>query len=81
MTPAVSGGELLAHPRWNKDAEIQALLKTKEVDDLQSLLAKYSAAGRDALLGRSFDRTKISAAGLSYERLDQLTMEVLLGVR
>jgi len=67
--------------RWNKDAEIQALLKTKEADDLQSLLAKYSAAGRDALLGRSFDRTKISAAGLSYERLDQLTMEVLLGVR
>ena len=67
--------------RWNNDAEIQALLKTKEVDDPQSLLAKYSAAGRDALLGRAFDRTKISAEGLSYERLDQLTMEVLLGVR
>lgn len=67
--------------RWNEDAEIQALLKTKEADDLQSLLAAYSAAGRDALLGRTFDRAKISARGLSYERLDQLTMEVLLGVR
>ena len=67
--------------RWNQDGEIQALLKTKEAGNLQSPLAKYSAAGRDALLGRTFDRAKLSAAGLSYERLDQLTMEVLLGVR
>ena len=42
---------------------------------------KYSAANRDALLGRSFDRAGLSSRGLAYERLDQLTIEVLLGVR
>jgi xylose isomerase len=38
-------------------------------------------AGPDALLAREFDRAAISAKGLNYEKLDQLTTEVLLGVR
>jgi xylose isomerase len=42
---------------------------------------KYSAAHRDALLTREFDRIALASKGLGYERLDQLTMEVLLGVR
>jgi xylose isomerase len=41
----------------------------------------YSAAQRDALLGASFDRAAIAKRGLAYERLDQLTVEVLLGAR
>ena len=36
---------------------------------------------RDALLAQNFDRAAMAAKGLAYERLDQLTMEVLLGVR
>ena len=44
-------------------------------------LASYSASHRDALLGTTFDRVDLAANGLAYERLDQLTMEVLLGVR
>jgi xylose isomerase len=68
--------------RWNADKEIQALVK-----DLGALgagapaVSKYSAASRDALLGQAFDRQDIAAKGLGYERLDQLTVEVLLGVR
>jgi xylose isomerase len=67
--------------RWNADGEIQALLQTEAFDDLKAPLKKYSAAGRDALLAHTFDREKISAKGLAYERLDQLTIELLLGVR
>jgi xylose isomerase len=33
------------------------------------------------LKGQAFDRNAISARGLKYERLDQLTVEILLGVR
>jgi hypothetical protein len=33
------------------------------------------------LLGQEFDRAKLTAKGLAYERLDQLTIEVLLDVR
>jgi xylose isomerase len=33
------------------------------------------------LLATPFDRVSIARKGLGYERLDQLTMELLLGVR
>ncbi len=59
--------------RWNADVEIQALLR--EAGSNQPL------PSRDALLGQHFDRAALSAKGLAYERLDQLTMEVLLGAR
>ena len=63
--------------RWSDDREIQALVReTRGALDLT-----YSAAHRDTLLGQSFDRAALSKRGLAYERLDQLTMEVLLGVR
>ena len=65
--------------RWNADAEIQGLVR--EASSGQPLVSKYSAAGRDALLSREFDRGAISAKGLKYELLDQLTTEILLGVR
>ena len=41
----------------------------------------YSAQKADALKAQSFDRSTIASRGLNYERLDQLTVEVLLGVR
>ena len=64
--------------RWNADTEIAALVK-ETTGDVK--VGKYSAAGRDTLLRHSFDRTAIASKGLQYEKLDQLTMEVLLGVR
>jgi xylose isomerase len=65
--------------RWNADSEIQALLK-KSVPAGDGV-GKYSKESAKQLLGQSFDRAKIAARGLQYERLDQLTMEVLWGVR
>ena len=65
--------------RWNADTEIQALVS--EMSDGQPFFSKYSSGGRDKLLAEQFDRAAISAKGLGYEKLDQLTMEVLLGVR
>jgi xylose isomerase len=44
-------------------------------------VSKYSASSRDTLLAASLDRVQFASKGLAYERLDQLTMEVLLGVR
>jgi xylose isomerase len=63
--------------KWNDDREIQQLVR--EAGGPVDL--KYSASNRDRLLGQSFDRAALSSRGLAYERLDQLTMEVLLGVR
>jgi xylose isomerase len=63
--------------RWNADPEIQALVREAGSANARA----YSPADRDALLGESFDRIVLASKGLAYERLDQLTMEVLLGVR
>ncbi len=41
----------------------------------------YSKATADALKAFTFDRKALGARGLGYERLDQLTVEVILGVR
>ncbi len=59
--------------RWNADAEIQGLLASGKSDNGLPPLP--------ALLNQQFDRTALAAKGLGYERLDQLTIEVLLGVR
>jgi len=65
--------------QWNADREIQQLLA--ELDGGAHQNAPAEAPNRDALLAASFDRAALSKRGLAYERLDQLTIEVLLGVR
>ncbi|ODS51930.1 MAG: xylose isomerase [Acidobacteria bacterium SCN 69-37] len=68
--------------RWNADKEIQAIVQAAhESVDPAPAVGTYSAAQRDTVLNASLDRTKIAARGLAYEKLDQLTIEVLLGVR
>jgi xylose isomerase len=71
--------------RWNADKEIQALLLesgvTGHAADGALALSTYSSAHRDGLLAAPFDRSALARKPLHYERLDQLTMEVLLGVR
>jgi xylose isomerase len=69
--------------RWNADREIQQIVKTVNVQDagLSRLTAKYSKSNAAKLLDASLDRVDLAAAPLPYERLDQLTMEVLTGVR
>ena len=69
--------------RFNNDAEIQALLKTINVDEnsLSKLTRKYSPENANRLLNASLDRIELAKAPLPYEKLDQLTMEVVMGVR
>ncbi|HEY7090099.1 MAG TPA: xylose isomerase [Tepidisphaeraceae bacterium] len=69
--------------RWNADKEIQSLLKVINVEDsaLSKLTKKFSAANCKKLLDADLDRVELAKARLPYERLDQLTMEVLMGVR
>ena len=68
--------------RWNEDREIQALVQeAQQAGAAGSPVGKYSTRGKDALLAATFDRTALAAPGLKYERLDQLTMEILLGAR
>jgi xylose isomerase len=64
--------------RWNADPDIQGLVK-----DLSkpSTVGAFSADGAAKLKARAFDRAALASRGLGYERLDQLTTEVLLGVR
>ena len=68
--------------RWNEDAEIQALVKELNAGpaDLPGL-KKYSRKSAEALKALAFDRKALGARGLGYEKLDQLTIELLLGVR
>jgi xylose isomerase len=69
--------------RWNADKEIQALLAEINADDgsMDQYFGKYSAAKAEALKAQKFDPPVIAGRGLKYERLDQLTVEVLLGAR
>jgi len=69
--------------RFNKDREIQAILKqiNRNKPSLDQLSKSYSAKNAEAMLGAPFDRRKMAARSLPYERLDQLTMELLMGVR
>jgi len=69
--------------KWNQDQEIQGLLAVLDSDQekVSPLLGVYSSEKAANLKARSFDREALGNRGLSYERLDQLTVEVLLGVR
>jgi xylose isomerase len=67
--------------RFNADKEIQTILKELADTRGEALIPVYSRAAADALKKRSFDRAAIAAKGLAYERLDQLLIDLLLGVR
>jgi xylose isomerase len=69
--------------RWNTDKQIKALLAEINAEDagLAKLTRKYSGANAKKLLEAALDRVELAKARLPYEELDQLTMEVLMGVR
>lgn len=69
--------------RWHADAEIQALLAEIGADDgAQAQYAgAYTREKAEALRGATFDRAALGRRAQPYERLDQLTNELLLGVR
>lgn len=69
--------------RFNADPEIQALLSEihAENDEMTQYQGAYTAAKAAAIKEHSFDREALGKQGLAYERLDQLTVELLLGAR
>ena len=61
--------------RWNADPDIQAIVRALDaVPDAAPDAARPQGP-------RTFDRAALARTRLPYERLDQLTMDVLLGVR
>ncbi len=69
--------------KFNQDAEIQALLKEINADDgsMDQYFGQYSAEKAASLKNAEFDRGALGKRRLPYERLDQLTIELLLGLR
>jgi xylose isomerase len=67
--------------RFQEDDEIQGLLAEIRALGGSQRQPRYSADAAAALLGRSFDRATLAARSLPYERLDQLVVDLLLGVR
>ena len=69
--------------QWNAAKEIQAILSEVNAEDgsMTAYFGKYSAAKAAALKAQPFDRVAIASRGLKYERLDQLTIDVILGAR
>ena len=68
--------------RWNADQEIQAIVAAAHAAGQPApSFSTYSAAQRDSVLNAPLDRKVLASRGLQYEKLDQLTMEVLMGVR
>ena len=70
--------------RFAADGEIQALLGEINGGDQSYgglLGGKYSPEKAAQLLGSEFDVDKLASRGYQYEKLDQLTIEIILGVR
>ena len=69
--------------QFNADTEIQALLAEINADDgqMDSFKGGYSAEKAQALRAHQFDRPALGRRSQPYEQLDQLVVELLLGVR
>jgi xylose isomerase len=68
--------------QWNADKEIQALLKETSVSaNGTAKPGRYSRRQAARLLAHHFDTDAILKRKLPYERLDQLTVDILAGVR
>jgi xylose isomerase len=69
--------------QFNADSEIQELLAEIKADDgsMNPYFGSYSRDKADALKSHTFDRVAMGKKGQPYERLDQLVIELLLGVR
>jgi xylose isomerase len=68
--------------QFDADEEIQGLLSEINADDgaMAPYLGRYSSQKAGALRAQTFDRVAIGQRGLKYERLDQLVVDLLLGV-
>lgn len=69
--------------RFNDDQEIQALLSEINSDEgtMAPYEGPYTPSKATALKAHSFDRPALGQRSFPYERLDQLTLELLFGIR
>jgi xylose isomerase len=69
--------------RFNADPEIQTVLAEINSDEgtMEPYQGPYSPSKATALKEHVFDRPALGQRGFPYERLDQLTVELLFGVR
>jgi xylose isomerase len=69
--------------QFSEDSEIQSLLAQirSTMPEYDDLIEGYSRAKAAQLKSMALDRTELATRKLPYERLDQLTMDILLGVR
>ena len=69
--------------RFNTDSEIQAMLERLNGGDqtYHGLLSSYTSERAQALKEATFDVETLARRGFQYEKLDQLTIELLVGAR
>jgi xylose isomerase len=68
--------------RWGSDREIQSILSEVSGNGSDGAqMGSYSKENASQLLNRVFNKDEILKKRLPYERLDQLTVDMLLGVR
>ena len=69
--------------RFGQDSEIQAALEAYRIQDekLEAITSSYSRGNLKALREQEFDREALGSRGPGLELIDQLTVEILLGVR
>ena len=67
--------------RFGEDREIQALLAEIRSGPSDIAIGAYSRDGARRLKEYPFDREGLATRSLPYERLDQLVIEMLMGVR
>jgi xylose isomerase len=67
--------------RYNADAEIQGMLRALHERGASNSPRPFSPDNARQLKARTFELDAMRARGYGYEKLDQLTMEILLGVR
>ena len=66
--------------QWNSDQEIHAILKEINVDTNSAPgVDRFGRNGCVALFNRHFDKNAILKKRLPYERLDQLTLCIVIG--
>lgn len=69
--------------QFGQDPDIQALLAEITADDgeMDPFKGEYSPNKASGLKAMTFDREKLGVRGMKYERLDQLVVELIMGVR
>ena len=66
--------------QWNNHPEIKAILAEIAETNNVNLVGKFDSVNSAKLLATDFDRVEMASKGLKYEKLDQLTMDILFGV-